>query len=228
MKKLSLALVLVMLCSIFTPALAATYDMSYVRSNPDVYTIDVETDGGDSYAFIETQLTTADLSYSHKYDSTVKYSSTRFDILVLDYMSSSAYPVHRLWIRYNTETKHQYFNAVTFTINGVDYTFTDVGDTDRCTFDGTTYRESLLIKFGWDNLSFLVALEKIMPDTVEELDLVQIPMTLHGTEDIHVMLGGEFLMDFVFFRRAFLESNGSDFLDKADTTPMTVNDPNAQ
>ena len=218
MKKLSLMLVLVLLCSIFTSAMAESFSLSYIRSKPDWYEIE---DKGD-HAFVSSKLTPADLCFHHKYDSTVKYSRTYFDMLVLDYNTASPYPVNRLWLVYNTEDGFQNFDSVTFHINGTDYTFTGVGNADRRTIDNGTYRESLLIKFDWSNLSFLSAVEKLIPDSYEELEKIKISVTLHGKEDIEIELGGMFIMDFMFFREAMFETNAVDYLDKADGNPLTI------
>lgn len=218
MKKLSLALVLVLICSLFTSAMAETFSLSYVRSKTDWYEI---ADQG-SHAFVSSKLTPAELCFHHKYDSTVKYSRTYFDMLVVDYNTASEYPVNRLWLVYNSENGFQNFDSVTFHINGTDYTFTGVGNADRRTVDNGTYRESLVIKFGWDNLTFLSALEKLIPSEFEELDNIKISVTLHGKEDIEIELGGMFIMDFMFFREAMFKTNAVDYLHKADTTPLTV------
>lgn len=164
-----------------------------------------------------------DLDFVHKYDSQTKYSFTQFDILVIDYLSpAKAYPVHRLWIYYSADNYHQYITAVTFNINGTKYTFSGVADASRYEVTDGVYQESLLIKFDWDNLDFLAALEKLIPEDLDNLDSIKIPMTLHGVEDITVDLDGRFLLDFMFIRLAMLNTNSTNFLDKADGTSLKV------
>lgn len=222
MKKLFLLLALILpLC--LGVAYADDLDLSFVRENTDYYEMDVEIEDGTAFAFIESTLTASDLAFIHKYDSQTKYSYTQFDILVVDYLSATdAYPVNRLWIYYNADNNHQYINAVTFTIDGTKYTFSDVADAERYTQPDGVYRESLLIKFDYDNLEFLAALERLIPDDLNDLESVQIPMTLHGLEDLEVTLDQSFMLDFIIFRLALLNTNSFDYMGETNGTPMKM------
>lgn len=222
MKKLCMLLAL-LLCVCLVTASAEEYDLSFVRENSKYYELDVEIEDGTGFAFVESVMQPGDLDFVHKYDSQTKYSFTQFDILVIDYLSpAKAYPVHRLWIYYSADNYHQYITAVTFNINGTKYTFSGVADASRYEVTDGVYQESLLIKFDWDNLDFLAALEKLIPEDLDNLDSIKIPMTLHGVEDITVDLDGRFLLDFMFIRLAMLNTNSTNFLDKADGTSLKV------
>ena len=96
MKKFfSFFLAMALLCSCAS-SLADGYDVSYVKDHSNVFTIDVDEDSG--IAFVESTLSTKDCSFVHKYESDYRYSSTMFDVLVVNYEKSTAYPVPRLWI----------------------------------------------------------------------------------------------------------------------------------
>ena len=222
MKKLCMLLAL-LLCVCLVTASAEEYDLSFVRENSKYYELDVEIEDGTGFAFVESVMQPGDLDFVHKYDSQTKYSFTQFDILVIDYLSpAKAYPVHRLWIYYSADNYHQYITAVTFNINGTKYTFSGVADASRYEVTDGVYQESLLIKFDWDNLDFLAALEKLIPEDLDNLDSIKIPMTLHGVEDITVDLDGRFLLDFMFIRLAMLITKSSNFLVKADGSSLKV------
>lgn len=228
MKKLLALLTAVLLLVMpLTSALAATLDLSYVKNHTDkLYTIDV--DSTDDIAFVETQLSVAARSFVHRYDSAYRYSSTKWDMLILDYSKGSdAVPLLRLWVIYCADNRYQNIHSITFNIDGVEYTFTNVGSADRRTHDENGYRESLLIKFGMDNLDFLAAIDRVIPDdhsAVEDLQGLPATMTLHGDEDFVIQLDSGFFIDFLAMEEAFISSNGLDFfeLDLFTTTPMTV------
>ena len=220
MKKCSLLLAIILLFTFCANAMAATVDLSYVRNDPDTYEIDVQVE--DDLAFIETTYNAAELSFVHKYESTNLYSGTRFDMLVIDYLQSDAYPVFRLWLTYCADDNYINASSVTFEVSGKKYTFSDIGDPDWYYHDEDGYMEQMLIKFNDDNLDFLVALENLLPETYEELLEIKIPLTLHGREDIKTEVGSGFLMDFLAMKLAYVNANGLDFLSEPNGTPMKV------
>ena len=220
MKKLSLILALVMLLGCFGGAFAEDFNLNFVRENSNLYTIDVDSSRG--IAFIESGLTAKDRSFVHKYESSTRYSSTKFDMLVIDYGTSSQYPVCRLWVNYMSDTGYQNIKAVTFNVNGQQFTFTDIDDPDFMEHDEDGYIERVLIKFDLDNLDFLIALEKMLPDEFEGFDTIKISMTLHGDEDITVELGRGFMLDFFLLQQAILECNAVGEMSKTNGSPMTV------
>ena len=168
-----LALALLFSCSV---SLAAGYDLSYAKSKSGVFTVDEDTDR--DVAFIESTLSVSDRSFVHKYESDYRYSSTMFDILVVDCSRSTSYPVPRLWITYCADN-YLYYDSVTFTIDGTDYTFSGISDSDWRTKDENGVVEEVLIKFGTEALPFLGAMEtlyekypsydELMDERIEEI-----------------------------------------------------------
>ena len=147
MKKIvSLLLIAILIISVPQQAFAARdpLDFSVVR-NSDNLTIDVDRDN--NVAFIESSLSTSDRSFNHKYENDYLYSSTKFDVIIVDYYGDS-YPVFRLWIKY-TADKFQYINAVTFIVDDVRYTFSGISSTDSLTEIEHGVSEDLLIKYGY-------------------------------------------------------------------------------
>lgn len=227
MKKLLALLTALLMLTLPLSALASTLDLSFVRNHTDkLYTIDVDT--ASDLAFIESQLSIEGRSFTHKYDSAYRYSYLKWDVLVMDYSAgANAVPCLRLWVVYAADNRHQNINSVTFTIDGVDYTFTGVGSAERRTHDENGYRESMLIKFGMNNLDFLVAMDRVIPDdhdSVDDLANLPITLTLHGDEEFTVHLGSGFVLDFLAMEDAFIESNGLDYFDQDlfTTTPVTI------
>ena len=89
------------LCLLCAAAAAETgFDLSVIRQN-DYLEIDVDSE--EEVAFVESTFSTKDLSFVHSRESEKLYSSTHMDILIIDYFSSGAYPVWRLWITVSTD-----------------------------------------------------------------------------------------------------------------------------
>ncbi len=227
MKKiLSLILALALLCPCAS-SLAAGYDMSYIRQNDNVFTVDVNDDTG--VAFVQSVLTAKECSFVHKYESKYRYSYVYFDILVVNYGKSTAYPVPRLWITYCAD-EYIYYDSVTFTLNGRDYTFTGISDPEWRSKDEKGVQEEALIKFGTDNYDFVRALQnyrKNFPsynELMDETNGPKIKMVLHGrNEDITVTLGGGFMRDFgCVIEGAYMQTNGPAYLDRVTSTAMSV------
>lgn len=202
-------------------AMAATVDLSYVRSNPDIFTIDPSSDG--SAYFVETVLTAKDRHFTHKYESDYYWSSTQFDVLVLGIDSNDQYPVWRCWVIYANDTSFKKIDSVTFVLGGKRYTFTDIDDPENWyTQNETSYLEEMLIKFGMDNLEFVVALEEYC-NSLESVDDFQCTLILHAAnEDITVTLGSGFALDFMLTKKAYLEMDGLSTIDRVISTEMTV------
>lgn len=223
MKKLALFLALVMLFTFTGSALAANdFDLSYVRENSQQFTIDVDVEN--NVAFVETVMTSKDRSFVHKYESSTRYSTTQFDMLVLDYLDSDAYPVLRLWITYCSDESYLNITSATFTLGDKKYTFSEIADSQWYTKDENGYVEKVLIRFNMENVDFLVAMEQIMPDDFADLETLKIPLTLHGRENITVELDYGFTVDFLLMKKAFIECNGIYYLEKAFGAPMKVTD----
>ena len=227
-KTLSFVLALALLCSC-SSSLAAGYDMTYIRKNSNVFTIDVNEDSG--VAFVESTLSAEERSFVHRHESDHRYSTTMFDVLVVNYETTTAYPVPRLWITYCAD-EYIYYDSVTFTLNGKDYTFTGISDPNWCSQDEKGVIEETLIKFGTDAVDFLFALKNYREKFASYKELMdetrgpKIKMVLHGLiEDITVTLDGGFLLDFTYIiEGAYLETNGLDYIEKVVSTAMSVSD----
>lgn len=72
MKKLLAVLLAVMLACSACAALAEL-DLAPIRESNNIYTIDVDTES--DVAYIETRLSAKDRSFTHKYESSTRYSS---------------------------------------------------------------------------------------------------------------------------------------------------------
>lgn len=222
---LAIILAVIMMSAILCGALAEL-DLSYIRENPDLYTIDVS-DSGEA-AFIETALNTAGRSFTHKYESANRYNSTKFDILVLDYLKTSAYPVMRLWITYCADDNYMNINSVSFIIDGTKYTFSGVADPEWYTKDDSGYMEQILIRFNQENISFLAAMIGQITgdgDFDQLLESAECKMILHGREDIEVDLGQGFFLDYYAIANAMLQIDGFEYLDKSVGTTMKETTP---
>ena len=219
------ALMLVMLFSV-SAAAAEGFDMATFRENPTVFVIDV--DAEEDLAYITTNTTVKDRSFTHENESDVRYSSTQFDILVLDYFNAEQLPIQRLWITYSAD-EFLYINSVTFEVGGVKYTFSGVADPEWLhTFDDGIV-EQVLIKLGDDNLEFLAALESETDtlgyiDSLDAFATLDITMTLHGTKDVTVKLGKGFWVDFALISTGFIRAGGLNekYMSQADCTPMKI------
>ena len=219
MKKLVALIAVLMLAMTVSTAFAATLDLSYPLNKPDVYTVEPSEDG--SVVFIETVLTASDRHFTHKYESDYYWSSTQFDVLGLGYGEDYGYPVWRVWVIFANDIGYQNINSVTFVVQGTSYTFTDISDPDWQNKLNNSYLEECLIKFGMDNLEFVVALEQYV-NSLEDVDDFTATLILHGDEDIEVTLGGAFALDFALTKQCYLEMNGLDTISEVTATPMTI------
>lgn len=217
----SVSLLFFMMIGICSGAAADTFDMSALRTN-EYLDIDVDTDSG--VAFVESILTANDLSFTHSNESNTQYSYSRFDMLVINYFKTTAYPVLRLWLTVSTEGEYFYFTSATITVNDKRFTFSDIADKDWFEKKESSYSQDMLIKFGVDNLEFLAEVEKVVNacESVDDLEAVRLPIVFHGTKDIEAKLSVGFFLEFIVFKNAMLVSNGFDFLDKASASAMKV------
>ena len=226
MKHMKKALCLTLVLALCLPLAAAAegFDLSPVQALTDYFTIDVDTEA--NAAFVETQLTAADRSFVHEFENDIYYSSTQFDLLAVHYNEPDCYPVFRLWIDYWAYDFLK-IDSVTFELDGVKYTFSGVSKDEWRTSHGSEgINESLLIKFGMENIAFPAALEHAMNSIDNDLDRVgelNITLTLHGTTDVTVRLGDGFWVDFAAMKLAWSLSGGmtTEYLRKANSTEMT-------
>lgn len=201
-KMLSLLLAL---CLLLSASTALALDVAFVTENPGIYTMNVDNEGD---AFITTALTVPDRAFTHQYESANYWSSTQFDILVVDYTAEEAIPVWRLWINYAADNQYQHFEKVTFHFGGYSFTFTDVSSPDWQYMLGESYVEQMLIQFGMMNVDFFIALEKYCDTLDDDMANFVGTMTLHGEEDIVIDLGQGFALDFVLTKMAYVQMDG--------------------
>jgi len=225
-KTVCLVLAVLLLClGAAASASENTFDLKPLQEN-QYLTIDVNEE--QNVAFVESFLQAGDTAFSHKGKSDSKYSFTWFDLLILNYGDeSSAFPVMRLWVEVCTKDVKYDFDSITFTIDGKAYTFTGLYSADFVEEgEGGENLQRMLLKFGTENLEFLVALEALFQGTssYEELMAISIPVVLHGTEDVSTEMGGAMLMDFMAIEDAYFSCNGASYLSLAASTPMTVAD----
>ena len=226
MKKLTsfvLALIVLMMCPLM--AMAEGFDRSVLTGEyfESVATLDPSEDG--TAAFVESQLTAQNRSFTTPYEHDAYYNTTLWDMLVLDYDTSDPSPRLRMWVRYYG-TQYANIEGISFELEGKTYTFTGVSDEARKQLieDKGAYNERALIIFSVDNLEFLVALENYCEsfESVEEMDANPITMILHGDEDITVSLDSGFMVDFLIVSDLFIECGGLDYLQDANGTAMTT------
>ena len=226
-KRLALALALVLAFSAGSSAPAASaLDLGPIRDNPALFTI-TESTTLPNVAYIETVMSTRERSFIHVHEASRLYSSTRFDILLLDYGISSAYPLLRLWINYCSDLGYLDISSVDIAFGGKKYTFSDVAVDGGKVNDSDGYMERVLIKFGTRDLDFVLALlEPFREEGKKATDVAKsltATMTLHGAkEDVTVELGYGFFIDFVLMTTAFTSINGTEYIDQVKSTPMTV------
>ena len=196
-------------------------DYTYIDQNPDMFAVTRSEEAG--AVFIEAKLSAQERAFVHKYESSTRYSSTKFDTVVLNCDTPNACPLFRLWIIYCADDDYLDFDSATFKIAGKSYTFTNL--TPSLSQDDQGYVEQRMILFGSDNLQFLTDLEDLFADA-DDAGSAALAMSgqlvLHGKEDLTVDLGGGFFLDFVVMKTGFVEMNGTDFLQFVDETPMTI------
>lgn len=220
MKKRILIAVFALLLA-FT-AFGETFDIAPIRASEYV-TIDVNAEA--DVAFVESVLSVANRSFVHSKESALRYSTTMWDLILINYFENDTYPVLRCHIYLCTDDKPYYITSATITIGGKDYTFSGISDPEWFTNYEDGYNQSMLIKFGMDNLDFLMALDTAFEGVdSDHLEDVKFDMVLHGTEDITAQLDAGFLLDYKVIEDVFLDSNGIYFLDKAYATEMKVTD----
>ena len=207
MKKVfSFLLSVILLVSLCAPAFAESkFDFSYVRENSDTYEVSVDSD--QDCAFITTNLSVSDRSFSHDLESSVRYSSFESDILVNDYYGKTPHGVLRTWITYAADEELN-ITSVSFFLGDKEYIFSGIGNPKwHHTFEDGILEQVLII---YDNssehLDFMTAITEIMPDTYD--DSVSVKMVLHGVQDVTATVGLGPLMDWLAMVVAFMNSNG--------------------
>ncbi len=219
MKKrlVALALSLVLMLTIVSPAVADDgFDISYIRKNDKIFEISVNDE--EEIAFITTVISVADRSFTHEYESKTRYSYLESDILVLDYYSDNPEGILRTWIVYSAD-EFLYITSVSFFVNGKEYIFSGIADSEwHYEFDDGIM-EKVLIKYGAEgSADFLDAvIDEGIKSNDDENYSPEIKMVLHGTKDVTVNLGRYPILDLTLITLTWVMANGT-----VPSTPSTL------
>ena len=129
---------------------------------------------------------------------------------------------------YYSAATPQYIHSITFEFEGKKYLFTDVGDAERVRKGEHDYTESLLVKYGQKNSEFfsaiLLASVKYAVSKDENKTPPQMKMTLHGLEEIEVMVPDEFWEDFALLGLPFMANDLAwiKYIAKTEGTPCKI------
>ena len=210
MKKrlVALALSLALVLTIVSPAVADDgFDMSAIRGN-DYLEISVDKEKG--VAFVTTKMSVAGRSFTHEYESETRYSCFESDILVLDYYSDNPEGILRTLITYSAD-EFLYITSVSFFVNGKEYIFSDIADSEWYYEFDDGIVEQILIKYGaegsWDFLKAVY--DELDKSSDDENYSLEIKMVLHGTKDVTVSLEIMPMFDLVIMAGAWAEANGT-------------------
>lgn len=210
MKKrlVALALSLTLVLTIVSPAMADDeFDMSAIRGD-DYFEISVDKEEG--LAFVTTKMSVAGRSFTHEYESETRYSYFESDILVLDYYSDNPEGILRTWIAYSAD-EFLYITSVSFFVNGKEYIFSDIADSEWYYEFDDGIVEQILIKYGAEgSRDFLKAVyDELNKSIDDENHSLEIKMVLHGTKDVTVSLEKMPMMDLVIMVGVWAEANGT-------------------
>lgn len=213
-----MSLVILTTCTFVVPAsAAASIDYSYIKSQSDLYTFDVNDSGS---AFIDVDIIRP--SFTHKnspegYDSII-YS----DIIILDYYTSPE-AVWRLWIDYAAK-KNLGISSVTFQYLDAEYTF-DVASNVKTTRNDNVVTESFPIVLGSENFAFwfLLQLELERCKSYSDMEKIHIPVTLHGAiDDVTFEMPTDGLVDLYFLGEAMINMVQIEGILGTEGTKMTT------
>ena len=211
-----------MLLVLLSESIAESFDISTFKDT-NAFVIDVDKD--EELAFINSILSPSTLSFTHRNESSMEYSFSRFDILVIDYFSVDPWPIFRLWFTVSTEDRYYYFTSVSITIDNKEYTFSGISDKNWFFNQDNSYRQMMLITFGVDNVGFIKALDDYLENyNVDDLTKALLPVVFHGTEDISAYVSRPFLLEFSAFKFGLVDSNSFQYFDRPTATTMKVRD----
>ncbi len=218
---ISLLLVLAMLLGVCASALAddGAFNVKVIKEESHC-TIDELPEKG--VAFVESNLEIKSRAFEHSKESAKKYSSAKFDLLMRDWFTDDPWPIWRLWFDIFTDDRFYDLDSCTITLGGKDYTFTNISDSEWYYEVDGCYEQELLIRFGTNNLDFLVAMENEFVPLPEDTASIAIPIVFHGREDITANLGEGFVLEFALFRLMMVNANGLSMLSKTPGDELTV------
>lgn len=230
MKKLFAAiLALIMILSLASALADPVFDMATYSEYDSLF--DIQEDPESHNAFVMTKMETESLAYTHKYESDSLYSFIQSDIIVLDYDSAEAFPILRTWIYYCADEPLG-IESVSFVVDGITYTLTDVTDGDGGFVDERGSCEELLIIYGTDNWEFFTAMmansisyASMSQNETDTVDPPDMKMILHGKEDVEVDVPANCLFDYGLLAMPFLSSDDwLQFVLEMDGNPCEVID----
>lgn len=225
-KTVSLLLAVLLAAGCLAGALAdeEKVDLTPIR-NSEYVEIDVDEDGDAYVEMKEDMISTESCSITHTHESDELYSYFWYDFIIPDYNGTDPYPVMRIWFSVVTADQYYDFESFTITINGKNYTFTDVSNQNWYKITSTNeYRQDLLLVFGGESIDFIIGMLDLS-DTFESLEDVlaaTIPIVLHGKEDIAGELHGGFILEFMLFESLFSSCNAINTLANFPGTPLAV------
>lgn len=214
-----------LVCTVGTAMAADAYDLTFVKES-DYYKLTEDLE--EEVAYIESTFSddVSAIAFTHQYESSEYYSYAYSDIILLD-CPANPQPIWRMWITVQAQ-KPLNINSVTFTVDGKDYTFSEISNPDRVSQnDNGDTREELLIRFDNYSVDFLIALEQMVNscESAQEIIEKEIKVVLHGDEDIETVFNGNIWFDWFAVKNAMSEGNGFIHLfQKTDGTPVTVTD----
>ena len=218
MRTVSFLLAFLFLC-LGSTAHADAFPFDVVKNKPDFYTLDIDEEN--EMAFIESIFSASERSFNHRYESSHYYSTTKFDIVVLNCYTQPL-PIMRLWINYIADD-YQDIKAVSFDIGKQRYTFTDIiTDNSKQEIENGKVEE-LLILFGYDASAFILALYDALGDDYD-WDNFSVKMTLYGKEEVTTTLNDVFLLDCMNMTHLLNETGyyTIDYLSQVNQTPMKI------
>ncbi len=201
-------------------AALAQVDMSSLENN-DLYRVDVAQDGG--HAFVSMNIVDEALAFSHKYSLSAYPSLAYSDILITGYKTENANAVWRIWFEYNAE-KSLNIHSITITFGGKDYTFTDLSGANTGMPYADHVWETPCIVLGAANFDFwfdfIVACETL--EDKKEIMNWQIPVVLHGDEDVEAAMGGLSALSIYLCGEEMASLIGVEGLFQMNGTPLAV------
>ncbi len=210
------ALVLFLL-SMVTLSLGESFPTDFFTTNGNMYSI--SEDSHNDTLTITSNYSDKYRSFEHEYDSMFYNSSTAFEIIVLDYSKPSMLPVFCLNIKYRSDY-YQNIKQVSFDIEDTRYTFSDIINTKQKLDFGI--EENIIINFGREDISFLIAILQQMLDKTDGVKEIQSEMILHGDTNVRASLCEGFWNDFEILNWACSQWDMDTLWVKPKGTPMTT------
>ena len=214
---------LAMLLAACVPALAEL-DLTHTREST-LFRID-EGAGGE-YAFVSLALDITEMGFTHRYALSDQPSFAYSDLLINRYGTADAYAVWRLWFEYKA-TQSLNIHAVTILLDGKSYTFSDLSGLVNNEEHDDYILETPCIVFGSQNtefwLDYLIKCETL-ENKVEILNGWNLPVILHGDEDVEITVNGATLFSLFAVGEEMANISGIASIIEREGTPVEVVGP---